>query len=82
MVQRHWLIDAVFAAPSGGRSIHSNSSRPQHSATRVAPCGASLSTTGRWLKSMGLGRLKNLQPKEPVQRYLWAQPGDMIHVDS
>ncbi|MBM5802334.1 MAG: DDE-type integrase/transposase/recombinase, partial [Cyanobacteria bacterium K_DeepCast_35m_m2_023] len=42
---------------------------------------APLSTTERWLKSMDLGRLKNLQPKEPVQRYLWAQPGDMIHVD-
>ena len=43
---------------------------------------APLSTTGRWLKSMGLGRLKNLQPKEPVRRYQWAQPGDMIHVDT
>jgi len=43
---------------------------------------APLSTTGRWLKSMGLGRLRNLQPKEPVRRYQWAQPGDMIHVDT
>jgi len=43
---------------------------------------APLSTTGRWLKSMGLERLKNLQPKEPVRRYQWAQPGDMIHVDT
>jgi len=43
---------------------------------------APLSTTGRWLKSMGLGRLKNLQPKEPVRRYQWSQPGDMIHVDT
>jgi len=40
---------------------------------------APLSTTGRWLKSMGLGRLKNLQPKAPVRRYQWAQPGNMIH---
>jgi len=31
---------------------------------------------------MGLGRLRNLQPKEPVRRYQWAQPGDMIHVDT
>lgn len=43
---------------------------------------APLSTIGRWLKSMGLGRLRNLQPKEPVPRYQWAQPGDMIHVDT
>ncbi len=41
-----------------------------------------LSTTGRWLKSMGLGRLRDLQPKEPVRRYQWPQAGDMIHVDT
>jgi transposase InsO family protein len=41
-----------------------------------------LSTLGRWLKAQGLGRLKNLQPKEPVRRYQWAHLGDMIHVDT
>jgi len=30
-----------------------------------------LSTTGRWLKSMGLGRLRNLQPKELFHRCQW-----------
>jgi transposase len=43
---------------------------------------ASLSTVGRMLKALGLGRLKNLQPAEPVRRYQWARPGDMIHVDT
>jgi len=43
---------------------------------------APLSTVGRWLKAIGLGRLRNLEPKEPVRRYQWAQPGDMIHVDT
>ena len=43
---------------------------------------APLSTVGRVLKALGLGRLKNLQPTEPVRRYQWAQPGDMIHVDT
>ncbi len=32
---------------------------------------APLSTVGRLLKSLGLGRLRNLQPKEPVRRYQW-----------
>jgi transposase len=32
-----------------------------------------LSTTGRWLKSMGLGRIRNLQAKELVRRCQWAQ---------
>jgi len=40
-----------------------------------------LSTVGRTLKAMGLGRLKHLQPPVPVRRYQWAWPGDMIHVD-
>jgi len=39
-----------------------------------------LSTIGRVLKALGFGRLKNLQPAEPVRRYKWAQPGDIIHV--
>ena len=43
---------------------------------------APLSTVGRWLKAIGLGRLRNLEPKEPVRLYQWAQPGDMIHVDT
>ena len=43
---------------------------------------APLSTVGRVLKALGLGRLKNLQPAEPVRRYQWAQPGDTIHVDT
>jgi hypothetical protein len=37
---------------------------------------------GRVLKALGLGRLRNLQPTEPVRRYQWAKPGDMIHVDT
>jgi transposase InsO family protein len=40
-----------------------------------------LSTVGRTLKAMGLGRQKHLQPPVPVRRYQWARPGDMIHVD-
>lgn len=34
------------------------------------------------LSTLGLGRLKNLHPAEPVRRYQWTQPGDMIHVDT
>jgi len=42
---------------------------------------ATLSTVGRTLKAMGLGRLKDLQPPVPVHRYQWDLPDDMIHVD-
>jgi hypothetical protein len=34
------------------------------------------------MNALGLGRLRNLDPKSPVQRYQWQQPGDMIHVDT
>jgi transposase InsO family protein len=44
--------------------------------------GAPLSTVGRVMKTLGLGRLRNLDPKTPVQRYQWEKPGDMIHVDT
>ena len=44
--------------------------------------GSPLSTVGRVMKSLGLGRLGNLQPKVPVQRYQWEKPGVMIHVDT
>ena len=40
-----------------------------------------LSTVGRTLRAIGLGRLEQLQPPVPVRRYQWARPGDMIYVD-
>ncbi len=33
------------------------------------------------MRRLGLNRLRNLDPKPPVQRYQWEQPGDMIYVD-
>ncbi len=43
---------------------------------------APLSTVGRVLKALGLGRLRNLVPRPPVRRYQWQRPGEMIHVDT
>lgn len=34
------------------------------------------------MKVLGLGRLRNLEPKVPVQRFQWEKPGDMIPVDT
>jgi len=30
---------------------------------------------------LGLGRLRNLEPKPPVQRYERQTPGELIHID-
>jgi len=74
----HWWIDGMFAAPSGGRLIHCNCNalwtlrHERFTLRRVARVlAAPLSTVGRALKALGLGRLKNLQAAEPVRRYQW-----------
>lgn len=38
-------------------------------------------TVARALNRLGLGRLRNLEPKPPVQRYGRERPGDLIHID-
>ena len=43
---------------------------------------APLATVGKVMNALGLGRLWNLEPRKPVQRYQWERPGDMIHVDT
>ena len=40
-----------------------------------------VSTVSRILRRLGLGRLRALQPKEPVHRYEWPRPGDLVHID-
>ena len=42
---------------------------------------APFSTVARALNHLGLGRLRNLDPKAPVQRYERETPGDLIHID-
>jgi transposase InsO family protein len=39
------------------------------------------STVSAVLARIGLGRLRYLSPPEPVQRYEWQRPGELVHVD-
>jgi transposase InsO family protein len=39
------------------------------------------STVARLLRRHGLARLRQLEPPVPVQRYQWAHPGDLLHLD-
>jgi transposase InsO family protein len=41
-----------------------------------------VSTVGRVLRRLGLGRLAALDPKPPVVRYERERPGELIHIDS
>jgi transposase len=43
--------------------------------------GVSAATVSRILRRMGLNRLRDLEPAEPVRRYERATPGEMIHID-
>jgi transposase InsO family protein len=40
-----------------------------------------LSTVGAILTRIGLGRLSGLEPPEPPNRYQWARPGELVHID-
>ena len=42
---------------------------------------APFSTVARGLSRLRLGRLRNLEPRPPLQRYEWERPGDRIPVD-
>lgn len=39
------------------------------------------STVSAVLARIGLGRLRYLAPPEPVRRYEWQRPGELVHVD-
>ena len=43
--------------------------------------GVSPATVSRVLRRAGLSRLRDLEPAEPVRRYVHETPGDMIHID-
>jgi transposase InsO family protein len=47
----------------------------------AAALGMARSTVGAVLRRLGLGKLKQLEPKPPVIRYERGRPGEMIHLD-
>ena len=47
----------------------------------AAEVGVSPATVSRVLGRLGLSRMRDLEPAEPVRRYERARPGEMIHID-
>lgn len=41
-----------------------------------------VSTVSLWLRRLGLGRLKVLEPRPPVVRYERKKPGELLHLDT
>jgi transposase InsO family protein len=56
--------------------------RQRHTAKQIsAEVGVSPATVSRILRRLGLNRVRDLEPAEPVRRYERATPGEMIHID-
>jgi transposase InsO family protein len=47
----------------------------------AADLGVSPATVSRILRRLGLNRMRDLEPAEPVRRYEREHPGEMIHID-
>ena len=56
--------------------------RSQLQARIAKAVGVSESTVSRVLAQAGLSKLSDLAPREPVQRYEHAAPGDLLHIDT
>jgi transposase InsO family protein len=58
------------------------SRRQRHTGKQIAAeVGVSPATVSRVLRRLGLNRIRDLEPVEPVRRYEHAAPGQMIHID-
>lgn len=57
--------------------------RRRYTSLRIAgELRLAVSTVGLWLRRLGLGRLKNLEPKPVVVRYEKQRPGELLHLDT
>ena len=56
--------------------------RQRHTGKQIAAeVGVSPATVSRILQRLGLNRIRDLEPAEPVRRYERAVPGEIIHID-
>jgi transposase InsO family protein len=57
--------------------------RRRYTSLRIAEeLRLAVSTVGLWLRRLGLGRLKNLEPRPVVVRYEKQRPGELLHLDT
>jgi transposase InsO family protein len=58
------------------------SRRQRHTGKQIAAeVGVSPATVSRVLRRLGLNRIRDLEPAEPVRRYEREHPGELIHID-
>lgn len=57
--------------------------RRRYTGLRIAEeLGLALSTVSLWLRRLGLGRLRDLEPKPVIVRYEKKRPGELLHLDT
>ena len=57
--------------------------RRRYTGLRIAEeLGLPVSTVSLWLRRLGLGRLRDLEPKPVVVRYERKRPGELLHLDT
>jgi len=56
--------------------------RQRHTGKQIAAeVGVSAATVSRILRRLGLNRMRDLEPAQPVRRYEREHPGELIHID-
>jgi transposase len=70
----------VRKRPRFGEVLRLRQQRCSHSEIALRT-GVSRASLSRWLRQVGLNRLKSLEPTVPVVRYERAAPGELLHLD-
>ena len=57
--------------------------RRRWSGTKIARrLSLTRSTVSLWLRRLGMGRLRDLEPKKEPVRYEWSRAGELVHIDT
>jgi AraC-like DNA-binding protein len=86
---RYWMTSSARASTEGGIAIApelvtwiQHLRRQRWTGAQIARAlHLSRATVARYLQRLGLARLRALEPVPPVQRYEYARPGGLVHLD-
>ena len=75
-------LSSPSQTPPATRAAVETLRRQRHTGKQIAAeVEVSPATVSRILRRLGLSRIRDLEPTEPVRRYEREQPGELIHID-
>ncbi|WP_441235767.1 IS481 family transposase [Bradyrhizobium sp. 930_D9_N1_4] len=75
-------LSSPSQTPPATRAAVETLRRQRHTGKQIAAeVKVSPATVSRILRHLGLSRIRDLEPAEPVRRYEREQPGELIHID-